>query len=84
MVNKVPYIYVCRENREDAWKIVDLLLKNGYDTSVKEEEGAVIIKFDNADQEIAEFYNVWLTGDECDMIDDYRFDKEHDDNKPEN
>ena len=72
MVNKVPYFYIKEKNRADAWQILDVLLRNGYQASVEEEMGAIIIRYNNIDPEIADFYLEWLNEDEADCLDSYR------------
>ena len=72
MVNKVPYFYIKEKNRADAWQILDVLLRNGYTASVEEEMGAIIIRYNNINPEIADFYLEWLNEEEADCLDSYR------------
>lgn len=73
-------IEFCRDNykddylmKQDIGKVLEILMKNGYNCSIKYEDlGIYSIGFDYSEEEIADNSLYWLDAEEADLIDKKR------------
>ena len=76
----IKSIEFCRDNYKDDYlmwqdigKVLEILMKNEYNCSIKYEGlGVYSIKFDYSEEEIANNFLYWLSAEEADLIDKKR------------
>lgn len=61
---------------QDIGKTLEILIKNEYNCSIKNEGmGIYSITFDYSEEDIADSYLYWLSAEEADLIDERRAEK---------
>ena len=78
MVNDRRYLYFDDKHWEDGFKVLEILLKNGYKTAVRNEEHSLIIEYDYNDDEIAYKHLEWLDDEEAEAVDSFRWHRDND------
>ena len=69
-------IEISKDNSiSDLTDAVVLLLRQGYELSIQEDEFTFMVKFDFAEEEISENRLFWLDDEEVELIRNFRFDK---------
>lgn len=69
-------IEISKDNSiSDLTDAITLLLRQGYELSVQEDEFTFMIKFDFAEEEISENRLFWLDDEEVELVKGFRFDK---------
>ena len=69
-------IEISKDNSiSDLTDAITLLLRQGYELSVQEDEFTFMIKFDFAEEEISENRLFWLDDEEVELVKGFRFNK---------